>query len=71
MMQFRPSPETLPGQFPSPKRRTPRPVAPGASARRAPTRLLLEALEDRTLLSFSPAVSYAAGPYPFAVAAAD
>src|SRR5438132_14292712 len=34
-------------------------------------RLLVEALEDRTLLSFLPPVSYAAGPYPDSVAVGD
>jgi len=66
-MQFRPSPDQPPGQSHTPtgcKRRGP--------ARRAPasTRLLLEALEERTLLSFSPAVGYAAGAYPYALASA-
>jgi len=43
------------------------------SARRGPVarRCLLEALEERTLLSFSPAVSYSAGTAPASVVKAD
>src|SRR5947209_7007909 len=41
------------------------------SLRAAALRPNLEVLEDRCLLSFSPAVSYPAGAYPLAIAAAD
>ncbi len=44
-----------------------RPALRGQVARR----WYLEALEDRCLLSFSPAVSYPVGPYPQAVVTAD
>src|SRR5262249_58706206 len=41
------------------------------SLRAPPHRPNLEALKDRNLLSFSPAVSYPAGTNPLAVVAAD
>src|SRR5215475_14215254 len=41
------------------------------STRRPASRLCLEALEDRCLLSFSPAVNYSVGAYSGAVLSAD
>src|SRR5262245_62160177 len=53
------------------KPRSPHSPARGASRRATPSRLQLEPLEDRCLLSFNPAVNYDVAAYPLDLVVGD